>query len=406
MKLKGYWIPILFLSATLIAVITLLWLRGKVIDQEQLFLESSVRPFELSELLLRPEQLSVRFDEVEALAKSLEDRELVADLIVVKNSAEGENFVIYPFYESLLRPQWKDDVQNWERRPIITDGIETGALYININPAQKNIINRGLAVFSTLLIFSLGLILLSYLSQEKQLVETTSQLLEKKKEVIRLERLSLVGQLSANIFHDLKKPVLNIKHDISDRLDSPESSEPVNEKEILQQTEMFLEMLRDLGIEEFAKPKDEEAEYCDLKDIIERSKSLVRYEKGDVEIIEKWNESPPLILFQRIHLIQVFSNLFLNAYQSMEQKGTLKIEFNISSESCSVSVEDSGKGISEEIAENLFEAFRTTKEGTEGSGLGLFITKQILENAGATIHLESLQPARFVITFPKLLWEE
>lgn len=406
MKLKGYWIPILFLSATLIAVITLLWLRGKVIEQEQLFLESSVRPFELSELLLRPEQLSVRFNEVEALAKSLEDRELVSDLIVLKNSPDGEDFVIYPFYESLLRPQWKDEVQNWERRPIIADGIETGALYIKINPAQKNIINRGLTIFSTLLIISLGLILLSYLSQEKQLVETTSQLLEKKKEVIRLERLSLVGQLSANIFHDLKKPVLNIKHDISDRLESPESSEPLDEKEILQQTELFLEMLRDLGIEEFAKPKDEEAEYCDLNDIIERSKSLVRYEKGDVEVIEKWNGTPPLILFQRIHLIQVFSNLFLNAYQSMGQKGTLGIEFNSTPEECSVSVEDDGKGISEEIAENIFEAFRTTKQETEGSGLGLFITKQILENAGASIHLESLQPARFVIVFPKSLWED
>jgi signal transduction histidine kinase len=89
-------------------------------------------------------------------------------------------------------------------------------------------------------------------------------------------------------------------------------------------------------------------------------------------------------------LVQVFWNLLLNAYQAMPEGGILTLWGEMGEGWASVKIQDNGPGILEAELPRLFEPFYTTKRG--GSGLGLPISRKILEAHGGKIDVKSLSP--------------
>jgi len=146
-------------------------------------------------------------------------------------------------------------------------------------------------------------------------------------------------------------------------------------------------MLRDSGLEDFARRRPTEPEYCDLIDLMERSLRLVEYERNNVQIRLEVQGEIPLVRALPTRLMQVFSNLILNAYQAMHGNGslTIKIRSDQNQQGTSAVVEflDTGPGIPPEYASHVFEPFFTTGKG--GSGLGLYICKTIVEDLGGMI---------------------
>jgi len=393
---------VLAVALSIAAIATLLWLRGRVAREERAFLDYAVRLFELSGALPRPEDDAVRFARIDSLARSIEERDLVREFVVTKLSRRtGREHSVHPFAKDALAPGWRDGWQG-EVLDVRGGGELLGRLYIRVDASNRGAIDRTIAAFAVMLVACLGILVTRARGKEAELGRTISELERRRAEVIRLERLALAGQLSANILHDLKKPVLNIKHEIADVTDAETPSRELLDG-IARQTELFLAMLRELGIEQFVRAESEGEEFCDLADIVDRSAALVRYERGDVEIA---NAIPrdgtlPLVLAKPHRLVQLFSNLILNACQAMDGKGRIDISARAENGRAVVDVRDDGPGIPAAMKDRLFQPFASTKTDRDGSGLGLYICAEIVGELGGDIRLVPAEGgAHFRIALP------
>jgi two-component system, NtrC family, sensor kinase len=123
--------------------------------------------------------------------------------------------------------------------------------------------------------------------------------------------------------------------------------------------------------------------------------------KQGVEVIRHYEDSLPCILCYPDELNQVWTNLIHNALQAMNNQGILTINTKRQDTKVLVSIADNGKGISSEIQPKIFEPFFTTKAIGEGSGLGLYIVKKIIDKHEGTIEVESLTgQTTFTISLP------
>ncbi|WP_167883609.1 7TM diverse intracellular signaling domain-containing protein [Leptospira ognonensis] len=123
--------------------------------------------------------------------------------------------------------------------------------------------------------------------------------------------------------------------------------------------------------------------------------------KQGVEVIREFQEIPSVLCFAS-DLNQLWTNLVFNAIQAMNGKGRLLIRTCLGeNEMVEVSFEDSGVGIPSEVLPKIYEAFYTTKPEGEGSGMGLFICKQIVDKHNGKIGVES-EPGRtrFTVSLP------
>lgn len=129
----------------------------------------------------------------------------------------------------------------------------------------------------------------------------------------------------------------------------------------------------------------------DITEGIETALTLYNNQfKQGVDVVRHYDDSLPCIPCYPDELNQVWTNLVHNALQAMNNKGTLTISTTRQDTRVLVSITDNGKGISPEIQPKIFEAFFTTKLVGEGSGLGLYIVKKIIDKHKGAIEVESL----------------
>ena len=133
---------------------------------------------------------------------------------------------------------------------------------------------------------------------------------------------------------------------------------------------------------------------------------LVLYQsqiKRGIEIVKNYLPVPQILCYPD-ELNQAWSNIIFNAIQAMDGTGALTISIykNEKKDGVCISFKDTGPGIPEEIAEKIFEPFFTTKAMGEGSGLGLDITKRVIEKHNGTIKIVSApgEGANFIVTLP------
>lgn len=259
----------------------------------------------------------------------------------------------------------------------------SGYLYFQLDPWQKRAtpVTFLLAAVNVLLLL---LILLYWFSRLNRRFEATRSELEQKKiELIQLEQLALAGRLTAGLLHDLKKPVIHIREDCREGIDSARL------EDIREQSELFLSMLRDSGLEDFARRRSSEPECCDVIDLIERSLRLVEYERNDVQVRLDVEGEIPFVWALPTRLMQVFSNIILNAYQAMHGRGSLCIQISSQHEGnriyAAVDISDTGPGIPAAQRIDIFTPFFSTSK--HGSGLGLYIVQTILQDLGGSITL-------------------
>jgi len=147
-----------------------------------------------------------------------------------------------------------------------------------------------------------------------------------------------------------------------------------------------------------------EREMVDIKGITREMTALLRKEavRHSIKIYSELAEDLPTVLADRVQIQQVFMNLMLNAIEAMKDTGG---KLTISSRSTpqghvTVSIGDTGVGLSVENTERIFDAFHTTKP--QGTGMGLAITRSIVDAHGgrvwATVNQEA--GATFHFTLP------
>ena len=141
----------------------------------------------------------------------------------------------------------------------------------------------------------------------------------------------------------------------------------------------------------------------DLNKIVLDSLQLSReyLASGNIKVIFEPSLSPIFISCQAIELSQVFINLINNSCEAIKdlKDRWLKIEVQVDNEKAKVVFTDSGSGIPEAVVSQLFSKYFTTK--SQGSGIGLHLSRHIIESYGGELNLNSLSPnTQFIIDIP------
>jgi len=247
------------------------------------------------------------------------------------------------------------------------------------------------------------------ITERKRLAEDLEAM---RRDLAHASRLVLVGGLMASIAHDIGQPLTSIISNAGAALRHLDAgAEPVERWEI---RELFGD-IRDQGrlaadmverLRALARDRPLDLQPINVNDVARDMLSLIRGDarRRHVALRLEFEPSLPIIVADRVCLQQVMLNLMLNAMDSMERvevaERQLVVRTRQSGDDVEVSVSDSGQGIPADRLSRLFDAFFTTKE--EGVGLGLAITRSIVEAHGGTIRAEDHngRGATFHVTLP------
>jgi signal transduction histidine kinase len=154
---------------------------------------------------------------------------------------------------------------------------------------------------------------------------------------------------------------------------------------------------------DFAKDSYLDIAPSSINNIIENTLKLSEYiiVRKDIKLIKELSHNMPDLMVDSNKLEQVFLNLIINAIQSMDGGGVLTIRTWSDGDACYISVADTGKGISNEIISKIFDPFFTTKGVGEGTGLGLTVSKAIVEQHKGKLEVETSEKGSiFIIKLP------
>lgn len=232
--------------------------------------------------------------------------------------------------------------------------------------------------------------------------------------LIQAEKLEAVGQLAAGVAHEVKNPLTAIllgAQYLSTHLAGARSTDHDELAGVAREMEEVVKRADAVvnGLLDFATPQQFHLADDRLNPAIEESLGLVQHELDEsrVTVVKALQDDLPMVRLDRNKIQQVFVNLFLNAIQAMSAGGTLAIRtytkplslldehvgrrqsdrFKLGETVVFAEVMDTGTGIPEANMVKLFTPFFTTKQPGKGAGLGLTVTKRIVDLHGGVIEV-------------------
>ena len=205
------------------------------------------------------------------------------------------------------------------------------------------------------------------------------------------EKLAAVGRLAASIAHEVNNPLEAIKNSLFLLQSTADAESNVRFLEIARkETERVSHIIREmLG---FAR-RSGGVEWINANQVIEETLVLVdkKMRQSGIKILRDFDDALPNVHARPDQLKQVFLNLILNAQQAIERNGEITVRTSrYATElapSISVEISDTGDGISEEESARIFEPFFSTR--IKGTGLGLWVTQDIIRHHGGRIEVSS-----------------
>lgn len=237
-------------------------------------------------------------------------------------------------------------------------------------------------------------------------LEDKHQLLVKtKQDLVRAENLAAIGELAAGVAHEINNPMAIIRGNV-ELLQMSIPAEADNREEvdtIYQQVGRVERIVANLI--KFARQEQTHLGEVFINRMLHEILILVRHQISLDGIVTTEQYDPDLegILGDGDQLQQVFTNLVINAIQSMQSAGgtlTLETRLHVEAGVCKIIISDTGNGIAEENLEQIFNPFFTTKK--QGMGLGLSISYGIIKEHGGRIDVQSTigSGATFKIVLP------
>lgn len=256
-----------------------------------------------------------------------------------------------------------------------------------------------------------------FIEDEQKLLDTIAleignfiekyQVLEKKamlrRTLERMDRLTLLGEMTAGIAHELNTPLGNIlgfaelikDHNTDPDIDSDISTvinSVIYSREIVKKLMCFsCEMPQQLQIQE-------------IKPIIAFALSFLKanFQRKEIKTEITFSNDKQTAKIDSVQLTQVLFNLLINAIYASPEKSTIKINVENDLDYVFLSIADQGSGIAEETKPKIFDPFFTTKPTSDGCGLGLSVVHGIVKNHNGEITLKDNHPsgAIFIIKLP------
>lgn len=252
--------------------------------------------------------------------------------------------------------------------------------------------------------------------QKQDLENTLIELKNTQTQLIQSEKMASLGQLVAGVAHEINTPIgaLNSNNSILFKCTEKLKSKVTEDN----QTKTIFETIEEINtinteaikrinnivksLKNFARLDEAELKEVDIHEGIKNTLMLINHEiKNKISIIEDYSKLPLIKCYPNA-LNQVFMNILVNAYQSIEDKGSITIKTQLKDNKVIISFTDTGKGIKPENLSKIFDPGFTTKGVGVGTGLGLSICYKIIEQHKGKIKVESQlnSGTKFIIELP------
>jgi signal transduction histidine kinase len=210
-------------------------------------------------------------------------------------------------------------------------------------------------------------------------------------QLIQAAKLSALGQLAANITHEINTPLTSVLGYVSLLLNSTDESDPRKGDLKIIQGEALRARNIIRGLLNFVYQGEGSLQELDVRELVKETLLLVshRAKSQKVEVFEHFGKESLPVVVDANQLKQVFINLINNTFDAMPQGGTLTITTLNQGGFLNIQFQDSGEGIASEALSEIFDPFFTTKPKSKGTGLGLSLSLKIVKSFGGTIEVKS-----------------
>jgi signal transduction histidine kinase len=230
------------------------------------------------------------------------------------------------------------------------------------------------------------------------------ELSETQGRLARSQKMAAVGHLAAGMAHEIGNPLgaamgyLGMLKGESNGKEFPDLVQYAQNE-----LERIDKLVRDLL--DFARPGDAAQDVFDPGDAAHEAMTLLTHQglfRGAMRLADEIPQKLSPVRAQRHKLVQVFTNLLLNARDACGNAGTVAVRGRFEASWIVFEVEDDGPGMNQEVAAQIFDPFFTTKEPGRGRGLGLFFCHKAVEQMGGRLDVvsETGRGSRFVLRLP------
>lgn len=241
----------------------------------------------------------------------------------------------------------------------------------------------------------------------RELVRRSEQLQKTNAQLVQSEKLSAVGELAASVAHEVKNPMVGIVGFAQLGQESTDLPEMLEYFKLIEQDAFRANKILQ-NLLEFSRPPEMEFEPLAPNDVVLGAMALCvhQLQMQGVKVETSLGDGLPSIRGNSNQLRQVLLNLMLNAGQAMEQSPKKLITVSTQQPEqgfVEIRVSDTGPGLAEDVKDKLFKPFFTTKRRGQGTGLGLSVSRTIIESHRGQIRAEG-EPgkgATFIIRLPE-----
>ncbi|MCK4882554.1 MAG: response regulator [Candidatus Omnitrophica bacterium] len=249
---------------------------------------------------------------------------------------------------------------------------------------------------------------------ESELVNAYRKIKEAQDQLVQSEKMKVVGGLASGVAHEVKNPLATLLYGVTYLAQSFSEIDP-NVESVIQNMKQAIDKANDIVTDllNFASLTSLEKKDEHLDFVIGNALSLVRHEfsRNHISVVKKIEKSLPKVMVDKNRIEQVLINLILNAVHAMPDGGDITVraygrtlsedledmpqlrrdEFRPGETIVILAVEDDGCGIPEDKIGQIFDPFFTTRRGDGGVGLGLSVSKNIMDIHDGCIFVENKQ---------------
>jgi len=281
---------------------------------------------------------------------------------------------------------------------------EMGGLFATRN-VEIIIVSCGLLAIILTIVFTTRLAV-------QRLRDTDMQMNELNAQLVQSDKLAALGKMAAGVAHEINNPLAvifqktGLIEDLLAEGDLNDSGKLREFKDAVKKIDEHVERARKVvhGMLGYARKMEPHFENVNINETINQTIELLgNYARiNNITIQTDFPDNLPTIAGDEAQLQQVFFNLISNAIDAIGTDGLIQITCRREGLNLIVQIKDDGPGMSSVVQKHIFDPFYTTKEASKGTGLGLWVSYNIIEKMGGTISLESREKkgTTFTIKIP------